>query len=127
MILTKLKGGLGNQMFQYACGRALSIRNDDVLKLDISGYAAQNPKDTPRAYSLSHFNIACDVAASEAELVVTANVTGPVNPFKGETVSTTSFAVPPLATVTDAVAGVSVKSATVAAVMSTVTNPFEAA
>ena len=28
MILTNIIGGLGNQMFQYACGRALSLRND---------------------------------------------------------------------------------------------------
>lgn len=38
MIITKIIGGLGNQMFQYAAGRALSIRNDTELALDISDF-----------------------------------------------------------------------------------------
>ena len=64
MIITKLNGGLGNQMFQYACGRALALRNNDMLKLDISGYAdaAWNGKDTAREYRLSHFNIEENIA-----------------------------------------------------------------
>jgi hypothetical protein len=57
MIITKLNGGLGNQMFQYACGRALALRNNDTLKLDISGYSRQHPGDAFRTYSLSHFSI----------------------------------------------------------------------
>jgi hypothetical protein len=35
MIISEINGGLGNQMFQYACGRALALQNNDVLKLDI--------------------------------------------------------------------------------------------
>jgi hypothetical protein len=38
MIITQIIGGLGNQMFQYAAGRLLSLRNDTVLALDISGF-----------------------------------------------------------------------------------------
>jgi len=38
-IITKLYGGLGNQMFQYAAGRALSLRNNSALKLDLSWFA----------------------------------------------------------------------------------------
>lgn len=38
MIITQIIGGLGNQMFQYAAGRALSLRNDTMLALDISGF-----------------------------------------------------------------------------------------
>lgn len=38
MIITQVIGGLGNQMFQYAAGRALSLRKDTVLALDISGF-----------------------------------------------------------------------------------------
>ncbi len=34
MIITKLIGGLGNQMFQYAAGRALAYRLNTELKLD---------------------------------------------------------------------------------------------
>lgn len=38
MIITQVIGGLGNQMFQYAAGRALSLRNHSSLVLDISGF-----------------------------------------------------------------------------------------
>ncbi len=36
MIITKLLGGLGNQMFQYAAGRALAIKNETNLTIDVS-------------------------------------------------------------------------------------------
>ena len=67
MIITKLNGGIGNQMFQYACGRALALRTGDALKLDISDFAPHrhNGIDTPREYSLSHFNIQGDIADEE--------------------------------------------------------------
>ncbi|WP_437880300.1 alpha-1,2-fucosyltransferase [Pseudomonas sp. LRF_L74] len=38
MIITNVIGGLGNQMFQYAAGRALSIRHNVPLLLDIRGF-----------------------------------------------------------------------------------------
>lgn len=38
MIITQIIGGLGNQMFQYAAGRALSLKKDTALALDISGF-----------------------------------------------------------------------------------------
>lgn len=38
MIITQIIGGLGNQMFQYAAGRALSLRSGAELVLDISGF-----------------------------------------------------------------------------------------
>jgi hypothetical protein len=34
MVIVQLLGGMGNQMFQYALGRTLSIRNKSKLKLD---------------------------------------------------------------------------------------------
>ncbi len=39
-IYSSLIGGLGNQMFQYAVGRALSLRKNTELRLDISGFAS---------------------------------------------------------------------------------------
>lgn len=39
MIITQIIGGLGNQMFQYAAGRCLSIKRGTQFKLDISGFA----------------------------------------------------------------------------------------
>lgn len=53
MIIVNLSGGLGNQMFQYALGRHLSIKNDTALKLNISEYKRQNLRN----YDLSHFDI----------------------------------------------------------------------
>lgn len=58
MVITKLIGGLGNQLFQYALGRALSIKNDARLKLDVSGYESYKL----RRYSLSHFNVVEEIA-----------------------------------------------------------------
>lgn len=39
MVIINLIGGLGNQMFQYAAGRALSLKRGDPLRLDISGFS----------------------------------------------------------------------------------------
>ena len=36
MIIVKLMGGLGNQMFQYAAGRCLSYLHKTDLKLDLA-------------------------------------------------------------------------------------------
>lgn len=38
MIIVKLIGGLGNQLFQYALGRHLAEKNSTILKLDLSGF-----------------------------------------------------------------------------------------
>jgi hypothetical protein len=38
MIVVRLIGGLGNQLFQYALGRHLAEKNSTILKLDISGF-----------------------------------------------------------------------------------------
>lgn len=61
MIITKLIGGLGNQMFQYAAGRSLAHANNTQLKLDISGYNNQKGI-TPRSYMLDIFNIQSNYA-----------------------------------------------------------------
>jgi hypothetical protein len=39
MVISNLIGGLGNQMFQYAVGRACSLRLSTSLRLDISSFA----------------------------------------------------------------------------------------
>ena len=50
MIITKLNGGLGNQLFEYACARNLQLKFGDEMRLDIEGF-----KRSPRHYSLEHF------------------------------------------------------------------------
>lgn len=63
MIISKIIGGLGNQMFQYAAGRALSIGNEQRLILDISdfdGYELHQGFELQRVFSGS-FEIASKV------------------------------------------------------------------
>jgi len=57
MIVVRLCGGLGNQMFQYALGRVLAIKNKATLKFDLSAYHCVAPGDTPRNYRLNFFQI----------------------------------------------------------------------
>ena len=67
MIIVRLTGGLGNQMFQYAFGRNLAIRNSTELKLDTS-LLAGNKKTVVQSqpvYSLDMFNISADFATEE--------------------------------------------------------------
>ena len=59
MIITGISGGLGNQMFQYATGRAVALQKRIPLKLDISGYADDK---FGRHYSLDVFNIRAEIA-----------------------------------------------------------------
>ncbi|MFZ2152243.1 MAG: alpha-1,2-fucosyltransferase, partial [Minisyncoccia bacterium] len=64
MIIVKIHQGLGNQLFQYALARKMSLKNKDIFKLDISSYTAMG-SDTPREYSLKHFNIIENIATPE--------------------------------------------------------------
>ncbi|EJN00872.1 alpha-1,2-fucosyltransferase [Herbaspirillum sp. YR522] len=61
MIATRLIGGLGNQMFQYAAGRALALRVGSPLLLDVSGFANYEL----RRYELDGFRI--DATAASAQ------------------------------------------------------------
>lgn len=60
MIIVKLIGGLGNQLFQYAIGRSLAVKIGAELKLDISGFETYKL----HAYSLGHFNIQEKIATA---------------------------------------------------------------
>ncbi len=53
MIIVNLEGGIGNQLFQYAVGRHLSILNNTSLGFDITSFES----DQLRSYLLSKFNI----------------------------------------------------------------------
>lgn len=54
MVTVRLISGLGNQMFQYAVGRAIALRRRTSLVLDVSTY----PDRHDRQYSLGVFKIA---------------------------------------------------------------------
>lgn len=61
MVITRLVGGLGNQLFQYAFGRKVASQNGVPLKLDISCYD-NNPS---RKYGLKHFKVMESFASPE--------------------------------------------------------------
>jgi hypothetical protein len=60
MIIVKLIGGLGNQLFQYAAGRRLAYVRKAQLKLDVSGFETYKL----HKYGLNHFNIVEEFASA---------------------------------------------------------------
>jgi Glycosyl transferase family 11 len=62
MICTRLEGGLGNQLFQYAAGRALAHRHGTELLLDTSGLTTHTKRVTPRGLELHRFKHGARVA-----------------------------------------------------------------
>jgi len=65
MIIVRLIGGLGNQMFQYALGRNLARINKTTLKLDKTELELKPLSGTPRSYNLQVFNIVENFASGE--------------------------------------------------------------
>lgn len=65
MIIVQICGGLGNQMFQYALGRHLSLLQDCALNLDIEN--SRNPR-LGREYRLHHFQIKAGICTWEDRL-----------------------------------------------------------
>jgi hypothetical protein len=61
MIIARLYGGLGNQLFQYAAARRIASVNKAPLKLDTSFFES----DKLRQYKLHYFNIQAEPATSQ--------------------------------------------------------------
>ncbi len=66
MIITKLRGGLGNQLFQYALGRHLALRHQTELRFDTS-YLDKSHQWTYRSFALEAFHIQA-TAANKTEI-----------------------------------------------------------
>ena len=64
MIIVKIKGGLGNQLFQYAIGLELSKINKRQLYLDLSWFK-NNKTDTIRNFMLDKFQIYHEIATED--------------------------------------------------------------
>ena len=64
MICVRLIGGLGNQLFQYATGRALAMRHGCELLLDVSCLQTSARHVTPRQFELDHFHHQARVATA---------------------------------------------------------------
>src|SRR5690349_74775 len=65
MIIIKLMGGLGNQMFQYATARRMAAKNKTQLVMDTTGYEHMAEGDTPRQYELDVYAITGSIATPE--------------------------------------------------------------
>jgi hypothetical protein len=55
MIISNIIGGLGNQMFQYACGRSMSLRTRQSLRLSVDRldfYASHNGFELHRVFNI---------------------------------------------------------------------------
>jgi hypothetical protein len=63
MIIIKIQGGLGNQMFQYALGRNLSLIHNVPFKIDSSYLRSAN--QSGRSFCLDNFNAVLDEATEE--------------------------------------------------------------
>ncbi|MFA6547728.1 MAG: alpha-1,2-fucosyltransferase [Candidatus Magasanikbacteria bacterium] len=71
MIVVKIKAGLGNQMFQYALGRRLSLDWNDELKFDLSWFQNIKNSETPRTLDIDKFKInLVEVTDQEREQVM---------------------------------------------------------
>lgn len=70
MIYVRLMGGLGNQMFQYALGRRLSLQHGTKLALDRSHFSEHRPGETIREYELDCFNVEAEMFVEPAEKLI---------------------------------------------------------
>jgi Glycosyl transferase family 11 len=61
IIAVKLAGGLGNQLFQYAAGRAVCSRLGCRLTLDLSGLTAESAEQISRPYMLHALYVKADL------------------------------------------------------------------
>lgn len=65
MIVARLMGGVGNQMFQYAAALALAERHAAVLKLDHTFLKGEQKGCTRREYALDRFAVSAEPATAE--------------------------------------------------------------
>ena len=78
MIIVTIIGGLGNQLFQYAAGRAVALKHGTRLRLDLSGFPHY-----PRPYLLDRFRIeAREASPAELQLAAGAGTSGASTPMR---------------------------------------------
>jgi len=66
MVIIRLNGGLGNQLFQYAVGHALARKNADILKLDLNAYKLQGvAKEEIRGAEILKYNVNAEIATPD--------------------------------------------------------------
>jgi hypothetical protein len=63
MIITRLRGGLGNQMFQYAAGRAAALQKNTALFVDTTWFSSAGALNPRREYDLGIFTAEPHIAS----------------------------------------------------------------
>jgi Glycosyl transferase family 11 len=63
IVVARLRGGLGNQLFQYAIGRAIAEMQGRILVLDDVALTADHPQRTKRQYELFAFEIQAELTS----------------------------------------------------------------
>lgn len=77
MVVIKLQGGLGNQLFQYAFGKAAARRLNTVFRLETSFYEQPRAASVAnREYALPMFQVP-NLAANGGELKIVCGVFAP--------------------------------------------------
>ena len=77
MVITKLAGGLGNQMFQYATARRIAQINGLQLKMDISWFDKKG-NWAPRKYELDVFSLPSEIAGQDEFIPLKSRRQNPV-------------------------------------------------
>jgi hypothetical protein len=62
MIISAITDGISNQMFQYACGKSLSIEHHTEFLIDISWFENIESRFTTRLFLLNKFHITANIA-----------------------------------------------------------------
>ena len=69
LIVVRLYGGLGNQLFQYAAGRLLASLRGTELVLDLAWYQDAAARVTVRSYELWRYPVAARAATKREALL----------------------------------------------------------
>ena len=77
-VYVRLSGGLGNQLFQYAAARALAIRHDAEVKLDVTGFETHGL----RRFGLDIYSIAATIASRDEMRAISAPLAAKSGPFR---------------------------------------------
>ena len=77
MIISKISHGLGNQLFQYAVARKVSLARKTSLYLDLRYYHHKYATDTYRSFRLNHFNIDYQLLDNSPLLIYLSKLTKP--------------------------------------------------
>lgn len=68
MVIATITSGLGNQLFQYALARQLSLVRHSNLFFDLRFYKSEYSRETNRSFKLDRFNISFDEISKVTEL-----------------------------------------------------------